>query len=111
MRDLTILLIIFAAFKLKYSYCFQPYQYFDTCSSLSAESDVNILTTLNGKIKGNCLNVPVSYSNGSKITGNVFRWLSIPYAQPPIKENRFKKALPVNSWTNILNGTNWPNRF
>jgi len=86
------------------------YQYFDTCADVAVDSDINILSTSNGKVKGQCLNVPISYSNGSKITNKVFRWLSIPYADPPINQNRFKSPIPVTSWTNVLNGTEWPNR-
>ena len=86
------------------------YQYFNQCGSVSDSSDLNILQTLNGKIKGQCLDVPVSFSNGSKITNTVFRWLSIPYAEPPIGQNRFKKPIPVSSWNFVRNGTTWPNR-
>ena len=91
--------------KAKYLYCFlvvfisfksmkcSLYQYFKECTSIPLNFNVNV--TLNGKVKGQCINVPVSYSNGSTISNNVFRWLSIPYAQPPINQNRFKNPMPM----------------
>ena len=33
----------------------------------------------------------------------------IPYAEPPVNLNRFKRPIPVSSWQNIINGTEWPN--
>ena len=50
----------------------------------------------------------MSYSNGSKINYDVFSWLSIPYAMPPINQNRFKKPIPVNNWPGVINGTDMP---
>lgn len=80
--------------------------FFDKCKTQQSAS--KIVNTLNGKIEGECYNVPVSYSNDSTIDYEVFTWLSIPYAEPPIKQNRFKKPLPVKSWNNTLNATVWP---
>ena len=91
-------------------YCDYYDQYFELCKSIPSDSNLTLLTTLNGKIRGQCLTVPVSYSNGSKISNNVLRFLSIPYAQPPIGQNRFKSPIPASSWENVRNGTNWPNR-
>ena len=84
-----------------------PYTYYNKCN-IDPNSDLKVLDTLNGKIKGECYNVPVSYSNGSKIYSNVFNWLSIPFAEPPINENRFKKPVPKSSWNNVIDGTLWP---
>ena len=64
--------------------------HFNKCDS---SSNSNVLDTLNGQIKGECLKVPISYANGSKISTNVLNWLSVPYAEPPINENRFKNPL------------------
>jgi hypothetical protein len=104
----TIFSILRVFLNIKYLNC-TLYQYFDECADVPGASDLNILTTLNGKVRGQCLNVPVSNSKGSKISNKVFRWLSIPYAEPPVNLNRFKRPIPVSSWQNIINGTEWPN--
>ena len=85
----------------------QPYTY-QKCKSL--DSDLKVLNTLNGKIRGECYSVPVSYSDNTTRTSDVFTWFKVPYAEPPIKENRFKKPVPVTSWSNTLNGTSLPKR-
>ena len=36
-------------------------------------------------------------------------YLGIPFAEPPVNKNRFKKPIKVSSWSNIKDGTNWPN--
>ena len=79
--------------------------HFNKCDS---SSNSNVLDTLNGQIKGECLKVPISYANGSKISTNVLNWLSVPYAEPPINENRFKNPLPKKAWPTIIDGTEWP---
>ena len=94
---------------LNYSYLIHSYPYFNKCAEFESNLFIKVLNTLNGKIKGECYNVPVSYSNGSKIYSNVFNWLSIPFAEPPINENRFKDPIPKKQWTTTLDGTVWPN--
>ena len=79
--------------------------HFNKCDS---SSHSNVLDTLYGQIKGECLKVPISYSNGSKISANVMNWLSVPYAEPPINENRFKNPVPKQPWSTIIDGTEWP---
>ena len=74
MNSETIFFILIVSINIKYLNC-TLYQYFDECADVPGASDLNILTTLNGKVLGQCLNVPVSYSNGSKITNKVFRFL------------------------------------
>ncbi len=78
--------------------------FFDECSS-SYNSTVN---TLNGFVNGTCYIVPVTYSKNQHISYEVMTWLSIPYAEPPIEQNRFLKPFPVKSWTNVLETKNWP---
>ena len=36
-------------------------------------------------------------------------WLGIPYAEKPVGNLRFKRPVPVKSWTGILNATEMPN--
>lgn len=75
---------------------------FETCTSIPTNSSLKVVRTLNGQINGECKIIPVSYSNGSKINSEVFSWLSIPYAEPPLNQNRFKKPVPVKNWNGII---------
>ncbi len=84
------------------------YPYFPTCASF--DSRVTLLSTLNGKIQGRCSNVTVNYASKPKTSTPVLSFLGIPYAEPPIRNLRFKNALPAKPWNNILNGTKLPNR-
>ena len=82
---------------------------FDKCTSIPSESPLKIAQTLNGQLRGECKIIPVSYSNNTKINSDVFSWLSIPYAEPPINKNRFKRPIPASNWSNIKNATQFPN--
>ena len=68
-----------------------------------------VLNSLNGRVQGACYNIAVSYG-GTKpnMNKNVLTWLSVPYAQPPIGNLRFRNPVPVQSWQNIKDGTDWP---
>ena len=95
MLNSKIFIIIFSIQNcLKYSNSYV----FNTCTSQSSLSDNKIVQTLSGPIRGQCYNVPVSYSNNSKINYDVFNWLSIPYAEPPINANRFLKPQSIKKW-------------
>ena len=37
----------------------------------------------------------------------IFTWHSIPYAEPPIKENRYKKPIPIGKWSDTKDGTKY----
>jgi carboxylesterase type B len=82
---------------------------FNTCTSIPSESPLKVVQTLNGQLRGECKIIPVSYSNSSNISSDVFSWLSIPFAEPPINKNRFKRPIPVSNWSNIKNATHLPN--
>ena len=58
------------------------------------------LGTNAGTIKGSCL---------CSDDGCVVSWLSVPYAEAPINENRFKAPKPLKNWNGILDGTKKPN--
>ena len=79
---------------------------FEKCENESSES--KIVPTLNGKVMGECHNVPVSYSNNSTINYKVFSWLSIPYAEPPTNQRRFMKPVPGQNWNDTRDATVWP---
>jgi carboxylesterase 1 len=68
-------------------------------------SDI-ILETKNGKIKGSCTKIK---TNDQTETADVYSWLSIPFAEPPIKDQRFKPPKPSKSWSGVLDGKKFPN--
>lgn len=39
---------------------------------------------------------------------NLYTFLSVPYAKPPVEELRFKAPQPVERWNGILQTTKWP---
>ena len=82
---------------------------FDICEKVPLDSNLTIADTLNGNIKGLCQTVPVSYSNSSTISADVFSWRSIPYAEPPINTYRFRRSIPVNKWSGVKEATKYPN--
>ena len=70
-----------------------------------------ILQSLKGKIQGACNEVTVDYGGyKSNLKKNVLTWLSVPYAQAPIGNLRFKNPVPVKTWKDTLDGTEWPYR-
>lgn len=68
-----------------------------------------IIDTKSGKIRGACNPLKINDVNNDEKSSKIFSWLSIPYAQPPVNENRFKSPKPIRAWTNILDGTKVPN--
>ncbi len=102
MKLLPLLLTLLESVLLSQAYIFQK------CSSQSAVSDSKVVQTLNGAVKGECYNVPVSYSNSSTSNYDVFTWLSIPFAESPTGSNRFMKPKPVKSWNKTLDALSWP---
>jgi carboxylesterase type B len=59
-----------------------------------------VINTKSGKIRGVCKNIQQS--------GNIYSWLGVPYAKPPIGENRFKPPQPIDSWPSTLDTTAMP---
>lgn len=99
--NLNILFLIFYILKAIYA------QENDKCSA----TDEIIIETKNGKVKGSCLNVNVNTNetDGSNVKGgNLYRFFSIPYAQPPVNELRFKPPQAVKSWSTTVDGTQLP---
>jgi hypothetical protein len=86
------------------------YPYYPRCDLDSFQYDPTMLSTLNGRIKGECYEVNVNDPWEFNKNVSILTWLGVPYAEPPVNENRFKKPVPVRSWKTILNGTKWPNR-
>jgi carboxylesterase type B len=80
---------------------------FEKCSN--DYTSAKVLETNSGRIAGECRTIPLSYSNSTKTQVQIFTWLSVPFAEPPTNENRFKPPLPKKPWNSTLNGTAWPN--
>ena len=67
-----------------------------------------VLNSLNGRVQGACYSVTVNYGGYKpNVAKNVLTWLSVPYAQPPVGSLRFRNPVPVQSWQNIKDGTDW----
>ena len=67
-----------------------------------------ILETNTGKVKGTCQHVYL-HTDTHDIGENVYSWLSIPFAEKQTKENRFDTPKPVRPWSDVLDGSKWPN--
>ena len=80
---------------------------FEKCSN--DYTSAKVLETNSGRIAGECRTIPLSYSNSTKTQAQIFAWLSVPFAEPPTNENRFRPPLPKTPWNSTLNGTAWPN--
>jgi carboxylesterase type B len=72
------------------------------------DSKIPILKSTKGKIKGSCEHIQVNDENIMR-DENVYSWLGIPYAEPPIGKKRFEAPVSVKPWNHILDGTKWPN--
>ena len=70
------------------------------CVLFSKADDSIVVRVKNGLING-------KRESFDEIDLNVF--LGIPYAKPPIGELRFQKPQPLNSWSNPIEATQWPN--
>ncbi len=77
----------------------------EDCPYLKTHPNLLSLQTLNGKVKGECWNIDIHYSETRTTTTQVLKWMSIPYAEAPINENRFKKPKPVKPWSTEIDGT------
>jgi carboxylesterase type B len=65
-----------------------------------------VLHTKSGKINGVCKNV--NLRSNSTDTGNIYSWLSVPYAKPPVGDSRFKPPQLVDSWSTTLDTKQMP---
>ncbi|CAF0710868.1 unnamed protein product [Brachionus calyciflorus] len=69
-----------------------------------------LLETTSGLLSGSCdfveVNDPSSLFDRS---GNVYSWLSVPYAEPPVGPNRFKPPVEVRQRNETIDATKWPN--
>ena len=63
-----------------------------------------ILSTSTGDLRGKCDYTEVIVDCKNK-GGIFYSWLSIPYADPPVNELRFKKIVSKDPWKGILNAT------
>ena len=104
MRSMKLFLFFLILFESKLSLAY----IFNKCASLQDNSSLKVLNTLNGRLNGECHTIPVTYSEGATIQTDVISWLSVPYAEPPVKQNRFKMPVPIKSWNETIDATSWP---
>lgn len=65
----------------------------------ASDSAMDVVQTKSGSVRGTTWNTT---------SGTVRAFLSIPYAEPPLGENRFRMAIPKKPWTDIYNATKLP---
>lgn len=69
-----------------------------------------LIETSSGILSGNCEFINLkSYQGKEDRSSNVYSWLSVPYAEPPIGKNRFKAPIEFSSRKMIIDATKWPN--
>lgn len=83
------------------------------CTSLSRcskDDKPSLLETTSGTLSGSCEFVQINDndSNEDRST-NVYSWLSVPYAEPPVGRLRFKAPVEVKTKSEIIDATKWPN--
>ena len=83
---------------------------FSNLQNICQNSSIStILYTESGKIRGECHDIKVRLMNSKTEIRQVHKWLSVPFAEPPIGNKRFKQAQPVDKWDDVKDGTKWPN--
>lgn len=76
------------------------------------KNDNNIsLSLTSGPVRGYCRFIENNAHQYEQHlhSGNVYTFLSIPYAEVPIGIKRFKQPVEKQSWVNELDATKWPN--
>lgn len=74
------------------------------CTSLESST----IETKSGKVKGLCSFVNAHDKIGEDRSANVYKYLSIPYAEAPIDEKRFKEPIPKKPWSETLDASILP---
>lgn len=68
-----------------------------------------LLETSSGILSGSCEFIKTdSGQNKILMSSNVYSWLSVPYAEPPLGKNRFKAPIEFYAKERIINATKWP---
>ena len=83
--------------------------HFEKCMQ-SLKSKTKIVKTQSGPIIGECHIVPYNSSAGKMFESEVYSWLGIPYAEPPIENNRFSRPKQLKPWSNLKVTTIWPKK-
>ena len=79
------------------------------CSNDDQNLDI-ILESTHGKLRGKCQFIQVNDNEPNHLkSGNVYSWKSIPYAETPTGERRFKETVPKKPWSEVLNAFEMPN--
>ena len=67
------------------------------------DSQEILLDSTTGKLLGSCEFINVNDNNPKELkSGNVYSWLGVPYAEPPIGANRFKRTVEKIPWIDPL---------
>ena len=74
----------------------------------SGSSEPVLVETKSGPVQGSCSFVDIEDKESYR-SANVYSWLSIPYAQSPVNEKRFRAPVPIEPWTVTIDGTKIPN--
>lgn len=68
-----------------------------------------ILNTTSGRLVGACDFVHVDDNTEKDMSGNVYSWLAVPYAEPPVGTHRFKAPIPIRyRQYETIDATKWP---
>ena len=62
------------------------------CETVSPEEVLTSTST--GKLQGHCIIYEAVGSDGTSVKEDIFLWQGIPYAEPPVGENRWKNPIP-----------------
>lgn len=73
------------------------------CESVSPEEV--LASTYTGKLQGHCIIYEAVGSDGTSVKEDIFLWQGIPYAEPPVGENRWKDPIPIKPWDDVKNAT------
>jgi len=96
-----IILVLFSIFQIGSSLIAK-------CSKYDAKEI--LLETTSGLLSGSCDFVEINDPNSSiDRSGNVYSWLSVPYAEAPVGPNRFKPPVEIRFRNETIDATKWPN--
>ena len=73
----------------------------EPCPELTSTNNPALITTKYGQLQGKCTQVAISDPDNPKQVESILSWLGVPFAEPPVKSNRFKRPNPPQAWTGV----------